>query len=245
VCRGRRVQQIQSRRSSACPWSHRRRQQRARPARFDGDELGFEREKGGANAERRKGAFPRPTAICTVAVDLLQRGCSATVVGLQLHGGEFLGSERKGKGNKWAAEGCSRGVRAFNGLAWSWCRVHFGGEDWAMQAVLLERRRELGPGTRSDRTVVLCCGCSVVRFSAGAGKMARAAACPVGQGPGRGLRRDGCTMPCSCVCGVVQTVVCARGNAHAGLDMPRRRRARAGQGHGVAYGGSGRQRSIG
>jgi hypothetical protein len=137
------------------------------------------------------------------------------------------------------------GVRGFIERAWSRCRLHLDGGDWAMQVVLLERRRELGPGTRSDRTVVLCCGRGVVRFSAGTGKMARAVACPVGQGPGRGLRRAGCTMPCSSVCGVVQTVVCARGNARAGLDMPGRRRARAGQGHGVAYGGSGRQRSIG
>jgi hypothetical protein len=138
-----------------------------------------------------------------------------------------------------------RGSGAFNGLAWSWSRVHFEGEDWAMQAVLLERRSELCPGIGSARSGVLFCGCGVVRFSSGAGKMVRGAACPVGQGSGRGLRRAGCTMPCSCVCGAVQTVVCVRGNAHAGLGMSGRRRARAEQGRGVAYGGSGRQRPIG
>jgi hypothetical protein len=50
------VQQIQSRRSSACPWSHRRRQWRARPARTEGCELGFKRARRGASAERKKGS---------------------------------------------------------------------------------------------------------------------------------------------------------------------------------------------
>jgi hypothetical protein len=40
-------------------------------------------------------------------------------------------------------------------------------------------------------------------------------------------------------------VVCARGNAHAGLDVLGRRRARAVRGQGVAYGGFWRQWPIG
>jgi hypothetical protein len=70
----------------------------------------------GRLAQKREREMPsRPTATFTVAVDLLRRGrsASASAAGLQLHGGEFLGSERKRKGDKWAAEGCSRGVRAF------------------------------------------------------------------------------------------------------------------------------------
>jgi hypothetical protein len=47
------------------------------------------------------------------------------------------------------------------------------------------------------------------------------------------------------MCRATREWVCARGNAHAGRGMPGRRRARAERGCGVAYGGSGRQRSIG
>jgi hypothetical protein len=112
-------------------------------------------------------------------------------------------------------------------------------------AVLSERRRELGPGTRSARTVVLCCGRGVVLFSAGAGKMACAVACPVGQGPGRAARRAGCTVPCMLMCGASRVRACVRGNARAGRGVSGRRRARAGQGHSAAYEGSGRQGSIG
>jgi hypothetical protein len=47
-----------------------------------------------------------------------------------------------------------RGSGAFNGLAWSWCRVHYEGDDWAMQAVLLVRCCELCPVLGSARVVV-------------------------------------------------------------------------------------------
>jgi hypothetical protein len=47
-------------------------------------------------------------------------------------------------------------VRGFIGQAWSWCRVHFEGEDWAMQAVLLVWRHELCPGIGSAKTGVQC-----------------------------------------------------------------------------------------
>jgi hypothetical protein len=65
-----------------------------------GGELGLERERRCASAERKRGVFPRPTATFTVAVDLLRRGRSAMAAGPQLHGGEFLGSERKRKRGK-------------------------------------------------------------------------------------------------------------------------------------------------
>jgi hypothetical protein len=46
-------------------------------------------------------------------------------------------------------------------------------------------------------------------------------------------------------CAERRECACVRGNVRAGLDMPGRRRARAGQGHSVAYGGTGWQRPIG
>jgi hypothetical protein len=57
-----------------------------------------------------------------------------------------------------------RGSGAFNGLAWSWCRVHFEGDDWAMQAVLLVRRRELCPGLGSARASMHYLLCGTVGF---------------------------------------------------------------------------------
>jgi hypothetical protein len=45
-------------------------------------------------------------------------------------------------------------MRGFIKMAWSWCRVHLEGEDWAMQAVLLVRRRELCLGLGSARAGV-------------------------------------------------------------------------------------------
>jgi hypothetical protein len=61
-----------------------------------------------------------------------------------------------------------RGVQGFIGQAWSWCRVHLEGEDWAMQAVLLVRHRELGPGLGSAKTGVQCLLRGNVGFRSGA-----------------------------------------------------------------------------
>jgi hypothetical protein len=59
------------------------------------------------------------------------------------------------------------GARGFNGLAWSRCRVHLEGEDWAMQAVLLVRRRELGLGLGSAKTGEQCLLRGSVGFRSG------------------------------------------------------------------------------
>jgi hypothetical protein len=59
-------------------------------------------------------------------------------------------------------------VRGFNGLAWSRCSVHLEGEDWGMQAVLLVRHRELGPGRGSAKIGVQCLLRGSVSFRSGA-----------------------------------------------------------------------------
>jgi hypothetical protein len=58
------------------------------------------REKGRLAQKREREMPSRPTATFTVAVDLLRRGRSAMAAGAQLHGSEFLGSERKRKRGK-------------------------------------------------------------------------------------------------------------------------------------------------
>jgi hypothetical protein len=136
-------------------------------------------------------------------------------------------------------------VRGFIELAWSWCRVHLEGEDWAMQAVLLVRRRELCPVLGSARAGVQCLLCGTVGFRSGANETVCGAAWQGSEGAGRGARRDGCTMPCTPVCRTARMSVCARGNAHAGHGVSGWCRARAEWGRGMAYGGLGRQRPIG
>jgi hypothetical protein len=58
------------------------------------------REKGRLAQKRERETLSRPTATFTVAVDLIRRGRSAMAAGAQLHGGEFLGSERKRRRGK-------------------------------------------------------------------------------------------------------------------------------------------------
>jgi hypothetical protein len=55
------------------------------------------------------------------------------------------------------------GVRGFNGLAWSRCRVHLDGDDWVRVAVYLVRRCEPSLALGSARSGVRC----VLRGSAG------------------------------------------------------------------------------
>jgi hypothetical protein len=93
-----------------------------------------------------------------------------------------------------------RGSGAFNGLAWSWCRVHFEGDDWAMQAVLLVRRRELCPGLGLARAGVQCFLHGTIGFRSGANGTVSGATWQGSEGAGRGARHDGCMMPCTLVC---------------------------------------------
>jgi hypothetical protein len=69
------------------------------------------------------------------------------------------------------------GARGFNGLAWSRCRVHLEGEDWAMQAVFLERRSELGLMVRSRCRRACCKGRDDAIFSSGAREPVRDTVC--------------------------------------------------------------------
>jgi hypothetical protein len=138
-----------------------------------------------------------------------------------------------------------RGVRGFIELVWSWCRVHLKGEDWAMQVVLLVRRRELCPGLGSARAGMQCLLRGTVGFRSGANGTVRGSTCQGSEGAGRGARRDGCTMLCTPVCRMARMSVCVRGNARAGRGVSGRRRVRAERACGVAYGALGRQRPIG
>jgi hypothetical protein len=69
------------------------------------------------------------------------------------------------------------GAQDFNGLAWSRCRMHLEDEDWAMQAVFLERRSELGLVVRSRCQRACCKGRDDAIFSSGACELVRDAAC--------------------------------------------------------------------
>jgi hypothetical protein len=68
-------------------------------------------------------------------------------------------------------------VRGFIGPAWSRCRVHLEGEDWAMQAVLLMRRCELVPVLGVARAGVRGFGHDTVGFRAGTSETACGAMC--------------------------------------------------------------------
>jgi hypothetical protein len=102
--------------------------------------------------------------------------------------------------------------------------VHLDGNDWAMEAVLLMRRCELSPVLGVARAGMRGFGHDTVGFRACTSKTARGAACPISLGSGQMVRHAGCTMPCTSMCGAVQMVGCARGNAHSGLDVPGRHR---------------------
>jgi hypothetical protein len=58
------------------------------------------REKGRLAQKREREMLSRPTATFTIAINLLRRGRSAMAAGAQLHGGKFLGSERKRRRGK-------------------------------------------------------------------------------------------------------------------------------------------------
>jgi hypothetical protein len=123
--------------------------------------------------------------------------------------------------------------------------VHLDGDDWVRGAVFLERHHELSLALGLARSGAHCFGRGMVGFSSGARETVRSAASLVGYGAGRGVRCIGCTMPCTCMCGAGRAVVCVCGNAHAGLGVPGRRRARAERGRDVAYERFGQQGSIG
>jgi hypothetical protein len=137
------------------------------------------------------------------------------------------------------------GVRGFIWPGWSRCRVHLDGDDWARGAVFLERHHELSLALGLATSGMHFFGRGTVGFSSGARETVRGAASLVGYSAGRGVCCVGCTMPCMCMCGAGRAVVCARGNAHAGLGVLGRRRAHAERGRDVAYERFGRQGSIG
>jgi hypothetical protein len=60
------------------------------------------------------------------------------------------------------------GVRGFNGWAWSRCRLHLDGGDWARVAVSLVRHRELSLALGSARSGVRCVLHSSAGFRSGA-----------------------------------------------------------------------------
>jgi hypothetical protein len=58
--------------------------------------------------------------------------------------------------------------------------VHLDGDDWAREAVFLERHRELSPVLGLARSGAHCFGRGMVRFSSGARETVRGAASLVG-----------------------------------------------------------------
>jgi hypothetical protein len=57
----------------------------------------------------------------------------------------MLADERRdGRGGNGEQRGAERGAGAYNCRLWSRSRVHFDGNDWTTQAVILVRRCELG-----------------------------------------------------------------------------------------------------
>jgi hypothetical protein len=76
---------------------------------------------------------------------------------------------QQGKAPEW--------VWSFIGPAWSRCRVHLEGEDWAMQVVLLMRRCELVPVLGVARAGVCGFGHGTVGFRVGTSETARGAVC--------------------------------------------------------------------
>jgi hypothetical protein len=62
--------------------------------------------------------------------------------------------------------------------------MHFEGEDWAMQAVLLVRRRELCPGIGSAKTGVQCLLHGSIGFRSGMSVLVRGTARWAGYGAG-------------------------------------------------------------
>jgi hypothetical protein len=112
-------------------------------------------------------------------------------------------------------------------------------------AVRSERRSELSAWVGLVWSGVRCVLRGSAGFRSGACVLVCGTACWAGYGAERAARHAGCTVPCTLMCRVPRERACVRGNAHAGRGVSGRRRARAGQGHSVAYGGSGRQGSIG
>jgi hypothetical protein len=93
-----------------------------------------------------------------------------------------------------------RGSGAFNRLAWSWCRVHSEGDDWAMQAVLLERHRELSARVWSLWSGVQRCRQGRVTFRATARLVELTPVALVGFGSDGGVQDGGGTTPCRIEC---------------------------------------------
>jgi hypothetical protein len=58
--------------------------------------------------------------------------------------------------------------------------VHFDGDDWAREVMLLERRCELSAALGLARSGAHCCGRGMIGFSSGVREMVRGAASRVG-----------------------------------------------------------------
>jgi hypothetical protein len=123
--------------------------------------------------------------------------------------------------------------------------VNFGDDDWAREAMFLERHRKLSPVLGVARMGAHCLGHGTVGFSSGARETVCSVVSLVDYGVGQGVCCVRCTMSCTCRCGAGRSVMCARGNTHAGLGIPGHRLAHAERGRGVAYRRFGRQRPIG
>jgi hypothetical protein len=112
-------------------------------------------------------------------------------------------------------------------------------------AVCSEQRSELSARVGLVWSSVRCVLRGSADFRSGACVLVCGTACWAGYGAGRAARHSGCTVPCTFMCRAPRERACVHGNTRVGRGMSGRRRAHAGQGHSLAYGGSRWQGSIG
>jgi hypothetical protein len=137
-----------------------------------GGELGLER---GKRCERREGEgniFPdrwQPSSLPTIypgagAQQWRQELVSMAVI--------VCGEKGSGREANELQERAPEGSRVLILMVWTRCRVNFGDDDWAREAVFLMRRCELSPVLGVARAAAHGFNRGTVRFSLGAREMA-------------------------------------------------------------------------
>jgi hypothetical protein len=123
--------------------------------------------------------------------------------------------------------------------------VHFDGDDWAREAVLLERRCELSLMVWSWKGHACCNGRGDAVFSPGAEGSGR------GQGAlglarvGRGVRNIARTVPCRVVCGASKKGAWVLRNAIVALDVQNVHKQGTERGWRAVYTRRGRRPGVG
>jgi hypothetical protein len=138
-------------------------------------------------AEERDGAEEEQGETVDIEPRLLPSTLApARILGLCCSGKTMVSSVELREEREWG-EGANgqqgmapKGARGFNGLAWSRCRVHLDGGDWARVAVSLVRHREPSLALGLARSGVQCLLRGSVGFSSGASVSVRGMACWAG-----------------------------------------------------------------